>query len=84
MPLFIRAWLDEEFHLHLFEFARAENEVSRSDFVAERLSNLADSKWRLHTSCAKDVGKVYEDALGGFRAKVVKAFFSSNRAQEGL
>ena len=35
MPLLIGTGDDEELHLHLFEFAGAEDEVARSDLVAE-------------------------------------------------
>ena len=84
MPLLIRAWLDEEFHLHLFELTRAEDEVSRSDFVAERLADLTDAERRLHASRSDNVCEVYENALSGLWAKVVQAFFSGNWTKEGL
>ena len=35
MPLFISAGHHKEFHLHLFKFARAEDEVSWSDFITK-------------------------------------------------
>ncbi|CAB4920050.1 unannotated protein [freshwater metagenome] len=51
LPLFVGSWLDEEFHFHLLEFARTENEVAWRNFVAEALSGLANAKWWLLASC---------------------------------
>ena len=43
-PLVLGAGLHEKLHLHLFEFARAENEVAGRDLVAERFSDLRNAK----------------------------------------
>lgn len=44
VPFLVGAGLDEELHLHLLEFAGAEDEVARRDLVAEALAGLADAK----------------------------------------
>ena len=84
MPLLIGARFDEEFHLHLLKFAGSENEVSRRDFVAERLADLADAKGRLHARSTEHVCKVHEDSLRRLRAKVVKSGFVLDWAQIGF
>ena len=43
-PFQLRTGFAEEFHLHLFELAGAENEVPRRDFVAETFTDLADAE----------------------------------------
>src|SRR5437588_730132 len=40
---FVFAGFDEVFHLHLFEFASAKDEVAGRDFVAKRLPDLRDT-----------------------------------------
>ncbi len=42
--LLIRARLHEILHLHLFKFAGTEDEISRSDFIAERLTDSGNTK----------------------------------------
>ena len=84
MPFFVRARLHEELQLHLLKFAGAEDEVTGGDFVAERLTYLANTKRRLLTRSAHDVGEVNENTLGGFGTQVVQAGFVIYRAQEGL
>lgn len=44
LPLLVLARLDEEFHLHLFELAGAEDEVAGGDLVAEGLAHLRDAE----------------------------------------
>src|SRR6266550_1735112 len=44
MGLFVFACTDEVFHLHLFEFARAENEIARRYLVAKRFTDLRDTE----------------------------------------
>ena len=67
VPLLVFTWLDEEFHFHLLELAGAEDKVSRSDFVAETFSHLADAEWRLHSGSVQHVVEVDENTLSGFR-----------------
>src|SRR6185503_17185586 len=38
VPLRRVGWMNEELDLHLLEFARAEREIPRRDFIAERLA----------------------------------------------
>src|ERR1700687_904936 len=47
VPLPGRGRLDEELHLHLLEFAGAEDEVAGGDLVAKALADLADTERRL-------------------------------------
>jgi hypothetical protein len=55
--------MDEVFHLHLLELARAEDEVARGDLVAERLADLGDAERQLHAAGVDDVLEVHEHAL---------------------
>ena len=72
VPLFIGSWDYEVLHLHLLKFASTEDEVTWSDFIAERFSDLTNSKWWLLTRCGRDVFKINEDTLRSFWAKVCK------------
>ena len=72
MPLFISSWDDEELHLHLFEFAGTEDEVSWCNFITERFTDLANTKWWLLPRSLCDVIKVDKDSLSCLRAKVGK------------
>ena len=69
-PVELRAGLHEELHLHLLEFAHAENELPRHDFVAERLSDLRDAERQLHATCFLHVQVVHEDALRRFGSQI--------------
>src|SRR5205814_1124813 len=66
-PLFVGAWLDEVLQLHLLEFQRPEHEIPRRDLVSERLSYLCDTKWQPPTHGRRNIGKIDEDSLRGFR-----------------
>src|SRR5260221_8259930 len=79
-----RIGLDEELHLHLFELASAEDEVTRRDLVTERLAGLRDSERQLDTLRVDDVGEVQEDALRSLGAQVDDARAVLDRAHEGL
>ena len=64
---------DEELQFHLFELAGAEGEVSRVDFVAERLADLRDAERNLLTRNFEDRFELREDGLRGFRAEISDA-----------
>src|SRR5919108_3678717 len=55
-PLRSGLGFDKELHLHLLELAGAKDEVSRGDFVAERLADLSDAerdflaRWQQHVA----------------------------------
>ena len=68
VPLLCLVRRHEVLHLHLLELERSEDEVARSDLVAERLAGLRDAERRLATRDLGDVLEVDEDALGGLRA----------------
>ena len=70
MGLFIFARLDEVFHLHLLELARAKDEVAGRYFVPERLSNLGHAKGQLAAAGVQDIQKIDEDSLGGLRPQI--------------
>jgi hypothetical protein len=76
--------LDEELDLHLLELARAEDEVSGRDLVAERLADLADAERRLLARGLQHVGEVGEDALSRLGPQVVEARLVVDDAEEGL
>ncbi len=69
-PLQVGARLAEELHLELLEFAGAEREVPRGDFVAEAFPGIADAEGNLLPAGALDVFEVDEDALSRLRAEV--------------
>ena len=60
----------EEFHLHLLELTRAEDEVPRGDLVAERLADLRDTERRFLACGRLHVLEVDEDALRGLEAQI--------------
>ncbi len=84
LPLLVLARLDEELHLHLLELARAEDEVARSDLVAEGLAHLRDAERGLLARGGLHVGVVGEDALGGLGAQVRLRAGVLGRAEVGL
>ena len=61
---------DEVFHLHLLEFAGAEDEVARRDLVAERFADLGDAERQLHAAGVDDVLEIDEHALRRLRTKI--------------
>ena len=84
VPLFISSGLTEELKFHLLKFAGTEDEVTGGNFVAERLTDLADAEGRLLTCRGHDIGEVDEDSLCGFGAQVVQAGLVINGTKEGL
>src|ERR687896_708030 len=70
VPLLVGPGLDEELHLHLFELARAEDEVMRCDLVAERLALLCDPERYLLAGSLLNRGEVYEHPLRRFGTEV--------------
>ena len=60
----------EPFHLHLLEFARAENEIARRDFIAEAFADLCDAEGNLYARGVDDVFEFEKDALGRFGAEI--------------
>src|SRR5699024_1086511 len=77
-------WLDEEFHLHLLKLTSTEDEVTRGDLIAERLTNIGNAKWWLHARRGHHIFEVYEDTLCRFRTQVVQTLFIIDWAQQGL
>jgi hypothetical protein len=84
VPLLGARRLDEELHLHLFELAGAENEVTGRDLVAEALADLTDAERRLAARGGHHIGKVHEDALRGLGPQIVQAFLGFDRAEVRL
>lgn len=56
-------FVDEVLHLHLLEFAGAEDEVARGDFVAERLAGLRDAEGEFYAAGVHDVLEIDKHAL---------------------
>src|SRR6185437_7193628 len=69
-PVHVRARFDEELHLHLFELARAKNEVPRRDLVTERLADLRDAERYALPRRLLNIEEVDIRPLRGFRAQV--------------
>ncbi len=84
VPLLVLTRLDEEFHLHLLEFAGAEDEIARSDLIAEALADLSDTERRLLARSGHHVREVHEDALRGLRTQIMQALLGFDRAEVGL
>ena len=84
IPRFRFGRMAEEFDFHLLEFAAAEREVSRRDFVAEALADLADAERNAHARAVDDVFEVDENALRGFRTQERGVFFAAKRADRRL
>ena len=74
----------EPFHFHLLEFAGAEDEIARGDFVAEGFADLRDAEGGFDAHGIEDVFVVGEDALGGFGAQVRFVVFVADDAGEGV
>ena len=55
--------IDEVFDLHLLEFSRPKDEVTRRDLVAERFADLRDPERQLSARRLQDIVEVHEDAL---------------------
>ena len=70
VPFKFRAGFAEEFKLHLLKFPCAENEVARSDFVAEGFADLCNSERDFFAHRALNILKVDKNALRGFGAKI--------------
>ncbi len=83
-PLGAGAGLDEELDFHLLEFARAEGEVARVDFVAEGLADLRDAEGKFFLRDIEHVLELDEHGLRGFGAEVGDGGVVFDRADVGL
>ena len=83
-PLEVGARLAEEFELHLFELAHAEDEVAGSDLVAERFADLTYAEGHALPGGALDILEVDEDALRGLGTQVYGRGAVLGHALEGL
>ena len=81
-PLLVRAGLDEELHLLLFELAEPEDVVAGRDLVAERLTLLRDAEGDPLAGGVEDVLELHEHALGGLRPQVDLGGRVLNRTKE--
>src|SRR3989338_3703254 len=63
-------WTYEIFDLHLLELARAEQEIARRYFVAERLPYLCDSERQLRVERVDDILEVDENAASRLGAQI--------------
>ena len=71
--------LDEKFQFHLLELARAEGEIARRDFVAERLADLRDAERDVLPRRFQNIFELRENRLRGFRAEISDVVFALNR-----
>src|ERR1700692_3088254 len=67
---FVFAGTYKVFHLHLFELARAKDEIAGRDFVAERLTDRRDAEGQLAPAGDEHVKKIYEDPLRSFGPQI--------------
>ena len=84
VPLRTFGWWNEILHFHLFKFTCAKNKVSRSYFIAKRLTNLSNAKWWLTSRCLQDVCKVDKHSLSGLWTHKHVSAFALNRASMRL
>ena len=63
-------WFTEILDLHLFEFTGSEDEIPRSDFVTESLSDLRDTKWYFLSSRSSNIREVDENPLSRLWAHI--------------
>ena len=75
---------DKVLHLHLFEFARAEQKILGVDLVAKGLADLGDSKGKLFSHRRLDIQKVDKDTLGGFGTQIDPAAVLFHGADKSL
>ncbi len=68
--VFVFARFDEILCVGLFEFAAAEEEVARGDFVAESFADLSNTKRYLDATGIDDILKIEIDTLAGFARKI--------------
>ena len=68
--VFVFAGFDEILRVGLFEFAAAEEEVARGDFIAEGLADLGDTEGDFDATSIDDVLKIEIDTLAGFARKI--------------
>jgi hypothetical protein len=69
-PFEIGSGLAEKFKLHLLEFTRPEDKVSRRNLVAESFADLPDTKGNLSTRCTLNITIVNKNTLCRLRAQV--------------
>src|SRR4051794_34024210 len=81
IPFFLCARTDKELHFHLLKLTHTEDELTGYDLVAERLTNLGDTKGYLHACRFLHVEEVNKDTLCGFGAQVNGISFFGNRAK---
>jgi hypothetical protein len=82
--LLVSPRLDEVLHLHLLELTGAEDEVARSDLVAERLAGLRNAERELAAHRCLDLDKVHEDPLSGLGTQPHHVFVALQGPDVGL
>src|SRR6476620_1802804 len=83
-PFHIRTGLDEELHLHLLKFTRAENEIPRRDFVSESFSDLRNSKRNFLPRGLLNIQEVHVRSLRSFRPQINNCRGVFHRTHERL
>src|SRR5476651_1998297 len=76
--------LDEKFQFHLLEFARAEGEIARRDFVAKRLADLRDAERHFLPRRFQNIFELRENRLRGFGTEISNAVIAFNRTDESF
>ena len=79
----VRRW-DKKLHLHLFEFACAENKITGSDLVTKRLTDLGNTKGRTLAAGLQYVAKVNEHSLSSLGTQIHLGATAFNRTGHGL
>src|SRR4051812_43593036 len=71
---------DEILDLHLLEFTTAENEIARSDLVAECFADLRKAEWKLRMETIDDIFKIHKHPLCSLRAQIRRGVIALERA----
>ena len=74
---------DKELHLHLFEFAHAENKLAGHDLVAESFAGLCNAEWDFHPAGFLHIQEIDKNTLGCFRTEVNHVGILAHRTHLG-
>src|SRR5437868_621680 len=76
--------MNEELDFHHLELARAEDEVSRRDLVAEPLAELREAERDFDARRVEDIAEIVEHPLSGLGPEVGFALLVPHRSNVGF
>ena len=84
VPFFIFAGHNEIFQFRLLKFTHSKDKIARRDFVAERFSDLGNSKRQLARRRVDNVLKLSKNRLCRFRTQISERRAVVNRSDRGF